>query len=411
MYGRTIAAVWLALILFTGGCATIPGNQVDEQVRPMMVGRELGEDALLDVALQVFDPGELPEDPKKRQGLSQSIRQAEARFLPIHLKYTLQRTGYWGTVRVVPGNEPGAELLISGKIKQSDGESMVVSVEVVDALNRVWFRKTYAETAKEDEHEQIEPEKNDTFQDLFNTIGNDLALYRESLTPQEVEKIRNAAALRFAEAMAPDIYGGYLSTSDTGELTIQHLPSRDDPMYERIRTLQTRDDMLVDVINGYYDNYYLELWEPYGRWRKYRSVEVSAMRELEQQALTRQLLGIASIVGAIAIGATSDSDTRVATDSLRDVMILGGAAAVYSGYQKSKETEINRDAIQELGDSFSAEADPLTIEVEGETVRLTGSAEQQYTRWREILREIHRKETGLPLHREQSDLPAPGATE
>ena len=75
---------------------------------------------------------------------------------------------------------------------------------------------------------------------------------------------------------------------------------------------------------------------------------------------------------------------------------------------------MNRAVIEELGTSFSSEAQPLVIEVEGETLRLTGSAEQQYSRWREILRKIYAREAGLlpenitPIEKsEQTALPAP----
>ena len=388
-------AYWLIVVMMISGCASIPGNQVADQVRPMTVDGEVEEEKLLNVSIQVFDPGVIPEDADASEGLSQGIRDAEARFIPVHLKYSLQRTGYWGAVRVVPGDEAGAEVLVKGRVEYSDGESAVVSVDVVDATGRLWFKKIYAETAKKNEHERTEPEKNDTFQDLFNTIANDLAMYRQQLSPQEVRMIREVATLRFAAAMAPETFAEYLAVDDDGNFTVVHLPAADDPMFARIQALRSRDDMLVDVINGYYDNYYLDLWTPYSHWRRYRSEEVAAMRELERDALTRQVLGIAAIVGAIAIGAAADQETRSRTGTLRDVMVLGGAGAVYSGYQKRQESEINRDAIQELGESFHAEAEPLTIEVQGETLRLQGSAEQQYIRWRQLLREIYLKETGL----------------
>lgn len=166
-------------------------------------------------------------------------------------------------------------------------------------------------------------------------------------------------------------------------------------MLTRVRNVRSRDDMLVDTINSYYDAYYQDLWEPYTDWRKFRSEELSTLRDLERQALTRQVLGIASIVGAIALGASADYDTRARTSTLRDVMVIGGAAAVYSGVQKKEESRINKEVIEELGISFSSEAEPLVIEVDGETLRLAGSAEQQYTRWRKILRKIYARDTGL----------------
>ncbi len=384
-----------ALITLLAGCASIPGQQVPDQVVPLVAEQELGEHQLLNVSLKVFDPGTLPEDEDDRKGLSMAIREAEARFVPIHLKYSMQRSGYWGAVRVVPDDDVGTDVLIRGRIEHSDGESGALSVEVVDARNVVWFKKVYAETARPDEHEGTEPEKTDTFQDLFNTIANDLALYRLALSEQDITEIKRVAELRFAKAMAPDSFSGYLEENPGGRVVPRHLPAKDDPMLQRVHALQARDDMLVDAINGYYDSYYQDLWEPYCNWRKFRSEEVAVMRQLEREALTRQILGVAAIVGAVAIGASGHDETRAQTSTLRDIMIMGGAAAVYSGYQKGQESKINQEAIAELGDSFSSEAEPLTVEVEGETVRLTGSAEQQYSRWRMLLRQMYMKETGF----------------
>lgn len=386
---------FVVLLLILGGCARVPGPQVPDQVAPLMVEQELPENELLNVSIRVFDPGELPADNDEASGLSPEIRAAESRFVPIHLKYTLQRTGYWGTVRVVPDDDIGTDLLVHGKIVYSDGESLVLGVEAVDSTNRVWLNKTYAETAKPTEHDKGTPGRSDTFQDLFNTIANDLILLRNRLTPEEIAAIRNVAELRYAASMAPEAFGAYLQQNSDGRFVVTRLPGAGDPMLTRVQNVRSRDDMLVDTINSYYDAYYQDLWEPYTNWRKFRSEELSTMRKLEQQALTRQLLGIASIVGAIALGASADYDTRERISTLRDVMIIGGAAAVYSGVQKKEESRINKEVIEELGTSFSSEAEPLLIEVEGETLRLAGSAEQQYSRWREILRKIYAREIGL----------------
>ena len=201
---------FLLFVFFIGGCARIPGNQVPDGVAPLVMDRELDSAELLDVSLKVLDPGTLPEDPDERRGLSPEIRKAEARFFPIHLKYTMQGTGYWGTVRVVPDDDNGTDLLVRGRIDYSDGESCAVTIEAIDARNRLWFRKTYAETARPPEREQTEPEQKDIFQDLFNTIANDLAAFRSSLSPVEVAEIRQVAELRYAAAMAPDAFSGYL---------------------------------------------------------------------------------------------------------------------------------------------------------------------------------------------------------
>src|SRR5690606_25120984 len=118
-----------------------------------------------------------------------------------------------------------------------------------------------------DEHVAIEPEKSDTFQDLFNTVANDLAIHRSRLHPSEIEEIRRIAELRFAAEMVPDVYSRYLAPDRQGRFSITHLPAADDPMMERVRSIRTRDEMLVDAINGYYETYYRDLWLPYANWR------------------------------------------------------------------------------------------------------------------------------------------------
>jgi hypothetical protein len=56
---------------------------------------------------------------------------------------------------------------------------------------------------------------------------------------------------------------------------------------------------------------------------------------------------------------------------------------------------IHRENIRELSESFVAEAAPLVIQVEGESRRLTGTAEAQYESWRKLLHEIYEVETGF----------------
>ncbi|MGW8161385.1 MAG: hypothetical protein ACWGN1_03975, partial [Desulfobulbales bacterium] len=117
---RLVLLFQLILLGVLWGCGpTVPGTQVPDRVAPFMAQRELPENELLNVSIMVFDPGRLPENPEKRRGLSPEIREAEARFVPVHLKYTMQRTGYWGAVRVVPNEDNGSEVLVRGRIEYS----------------------------------------------------------------------------------------------------------------------------------------------------------------------------------------------------------------------------------------------------------------------------------------------------
>jgi hypothetical protein len=52
------------------------------------------------------------------------------------------------------------------------------------------------------------------------------------------------------------------------------------------------------------------------------------------------------------------------------------------------------ETLKELGGSLSAEIEPQVIELEDRSVTLTGSVQDQYGQWREILRGIYEAETG-----------------
>lgn len=388
------------MIILLNACASIPNpynyaKDVSKETKSIMAQNELNSNELLDVSINLFEPGLLPEDEEDRKGLSEQIRNSEARFIPVHLKYTMQRTGYWGNVRVIPDNSEGSEIIIKGKIIESDGERIELEIEVSDASNRKWFNKNYSQSVSSDERNGTEIERKDVFQALYNDISNDIIEYRQKLTPVEIEKIKEIAEIRFASYMAPDNYSNYIKKDSGGLYQLIRLPAYDDPMIKRIRTIKARDEMLVDTINNYYDIYYTDMWDSYDNWRKYRSEELETIRDIDNKALAQKVLGVAAIIGAIALGASKNSDVVNRTGALRTVMIAGGSYSLYSGFQTSKESEINKDAIEELGESFATEVEPMVVDIDGKTTKLTGSAEQQYAKWKSLLKEIYHKETGF----------------
>jgi hypothetical protein len=372
----------------TGSRHTIKGYVVVDKSQ-----QEAPDNQILNVAIEVFDPGKLPEKEKKATGLSMDIRKAEARYMPEELRSTMEGTGYWGAVRVVPRGVTTGELFISGTILKSDGENLSLQITARDASGRQWFNSEYHDEV-DAEFYQPPPSTEEAFQPLYNSIANDLAQFLKTLSPTEITSIRRVAELRFAQDIAPATFDGYLQLDEDGRYTVVRLPSHDDPMYARVLAIQERDLLMVDTLNGHFDNFHREMEQPYTEWRKARSDEAEKLRKLEKEALNRTLLGVAAIVGAIFIGVASDG-YNPALDTVTDVMVLGGAAAIKSGFDKRSEAEIHRDSIAELGVSFSSEAQPLVVEVDGKAIELTGSAETQYEQWRKLMTQIYASETGL----------------
>ncbi len=385
----------LALLLLLGGCATSAGQKnVQENEVLQKLNQEIAEDQLLDVWIELFDPGVLPEGKEDARGLSMDIRNAEARYIPYHLREVMEKTGYWGAVRVMPENTAGAEIRVQGKILSSTGEKLELEINAVDATDREWFRKVYRGRAEAEDYNSIVPPA-DSFDALYHAIANDLVEFRNSLTDKQRINIRQIAEMRFAENLVPDAFSGYLATDEKGRISLLKLPSADDPAFQRARLVRERDFLYVDTLNGHFENFYREMTSPYLEWRKARSIEAASLRETKRKANTQKALGVAAILGAIAIEALGGGDTRASTGTMRDVMVLGGIYSIKKGMDTNAQSSIYQGAIEELGQSFSSEARPMVVEVDGEARELRGTVEAQYEQWRGLMRKIYMSETGL----------------
>ena len=374
-----------------GACSGIEHKDV-EPTSISMADRELAESELLDVGIETFDAGAQVEEGDAEEGVFPDIRNSEARYIPVHLKNTMQRTGHWGAVRVIPGRTEATDVMVTGKILRSDGETLELAIDARDATGRRWFSHVYEASKDAGEYNKHRRGEEDPFQDLYNTIANDLAKHKASLSSEEFKNIRQVSELRFAAWLAPDVFEPYLHEDEDGIWTVKRLPAADDPMLRRVLNIREREYMLIDTLTAHYDVFYANMWDPYVGWRKSRSEEMAALREVERKALTRKILGGALIAGAIALDILAGGNN---TATLRNVMLVGGAMSVKSGIDLGGQAEIHEDAIRELGVSFESEVKPLVVEVDGETVELTGSAEVQYADWRRLLKSIYFTETGL----------------
>lgn len=392
---KSLAGLLLIALLTASGCSTVGIKQSVDGIEPLdKAVTEIPDDQLLDVWIELFEPGELPDDPDDAMGLTMDIRDAEARYTAQHLRNTMETTGYWGAVRVVPRGTEGAEVLVRGTILESDGLRLSLHIVALDATGKQWFDRSYSSEISYLAYQGSRRAKREAFQPIYNRIANDLAEYRRRLEPDENRTIRQIAELRFAADFAPDAFSSYLDRNSRQRYEISRLPAAGDPMMQRVQAIRDRDFLMIDTLNGHFDNFYRDMQQPYEDWRRTRSEEAHRLESIRREANMRKLLGFAAIVGAVAIEASGNGNSGSAA-ILRDAMLVGGAYAVKSGFDKASETAIHKAAIEELDDSFSSEARPMVVDVEGETHQLTGSAEVQYTKWRDLLKRIYSSETGL----------------
>jgi hypothetical protein len=366
------------LILCFSACSTT-GIKVTEPEEIEIETSQLQESNLLDVGILLFEKGEITDKQKEEEGAHEDIRQAESRFMAYHLKETMQRSNGWGAIRVLPEKSYIADVIVQGTILTSNGEEMILKINVSDSTGEKWYEKTY-KTFADDESYRYTKLGKDVYQYVYNRIANDVRKHRKKLEDAQLVAIRNISEIRYAAGISPDPFADYIDTADNGQSSITRLPANDDPMLDRVRKVRDREFLFIDTINEHYSNFYVEMWEPYDNWRKYYMIEAEQRRAVERRAKQTKFVAALIMVAGIMRGPG---------------LFTTGALLYKNGMDISDEAEIHNGAIRELGDSLQAEVSPMVVEIEGRTVELTGSIEEQYQKWRELLREIYINETGF----------------
>ncbi len=346
------------------------------------------EAELLDVSIAVFNTG---LDQETDDPVFPEVREAESRFMPQLLMAALQESGAWGAVRVVPSEDQLTDLMITGKILQSDGKELALEISAFDATGRFWMNnRVYQEEASRYAYAKTTRRTHDAFQALYNRIANDLLSSYQKLTSRDRATVRQVAEMRFAERFASAAFSDYVRQN--GErYTLQKLPAEGDPMLERVRKIRARDHLYVDTLQGYYQQFNTDMLGPYQEWRKLSYEEALALEQVQAEARKDLLLGGAAVLAGIYASAKgSDAVTRTAGN----VAIMGGGYMIKSGLDKRNEAAIHVEALQELGASLEAEVTPQIIQLDDQTITLSGNVQDHYAQWRALLDELYETEIG-----------------
>jgi hypothetical protein len=388
------------------GLPPAPKEDDRKRVEARQAQGHVPEERLVDVGIELFDPGSTESDAHKlaKVGLSLELRRSEARFMAFQLKKTLEGTGFWGAVRVLPGPGEGVDVSVSGRIRESNGKRLILDIEARDARGEKWFEKRYRGQADLSAYRPERVGQQEAFQDVYNRIANDLLEALEDRKDAELALVRQIAGLRFAAELVPEAFAPYLKSSGSGRYTLKRLPAADDPMARRVASIRERDHMLLDALNDQYLAFNEKMGLPYANWKMYSYEEQDAIDRIRKESLLKKILGGAALLGGMLM--TPDNYGEAA---VRDAAILGGSLVMQSGFAKGQEVGVHKAALKELAMSFDADVQPMLVEVEGQQLKLTGPAEVQFAAWRDLLRQVLSVETGDPIDPNTLAVATPGA--
>ena len=399
---RALPALAFAL-LGLAGCVVNETRPLPK-LEAVQAKQQIPEAELLDVGIQAFDaniPAALAdnEEALDKRRIYPDVRKAESRLLPTRLKATLEASGQWGAVRVVPQGVKFVDVMVTGKILESTGGRLELEIDAVDATGRVWIKdKTYAGDADLGSYKtDAAMRTRDPFQNVYVQIANDLLLAREQLDGASRREVRDVAQLRFAQDLDSRSFGGYLQQDANGITRVSRLPAKDDPAIARIAKIRERDAAVVDTLDGYNEQFAEGMFDSYAGYRRTSREAIEKEEKARAQATTRTVLGAAAVLASILAPSqcgSGDYNCQRIEDAVRYGAGAGGVAAVMSGIKKFGDAKTAAQEVKELARSFENEAGAQVVEVEGRTLKLTGTAEEQYREWRKLLAAIYVEETG-----------------
>ena len=323
--------------------------------------------AELNVSITVFDAG-VPADPSTHRELMvfPKIRRIEALFLPFVLRDTMVETNEWGAVRVVPEPDVAAELLVTGEIVGSDGETLSLQVRAIDATGRVWIDKPYAgKWGGSAEDGDTRPGESG-YQKLYDEIAGDLRVARSALDGKDLKAIVEISRLRYAVQLAPTAFGDFLTTTPDGLFALNRLPAENDPMLERIERIRSVEYVITDTVDEKYQELFTEVARTYNLWRKYsRKFGDFQIEEAKRQAYEK-----------------SDAPQ-------------GSYEAIRGIYDNYRWDRMAAQEQEHWARGFDNEVGPTVDRLESRIAELEGWVDGEYAEWQRLLAEIFELESGL----------------
>ena len=345
---------------FSAGCAPSavepqkPVSDVQpvwEEVEPLQIARVPVPPAL-DIAVELFDPGVPHEDHSPIA----AVRRLESQLLAGELRDTLVRSNQWGVIRMVPEVSALVPVSIRTQILHSDGRDLMLHVRAEDALGSLWFDQTLA--FRQDLQDGA------GFAGIFNGVSNRLLAIWSDMSPDARRNLIEAAAVAYAESLAPAAFSGMIERSGGGWRLVR-LPAADDPMLGRVERIRNQEYLFCDTIDEQYVDLVGRVGPTYALWREATLEQSEWLERYERRAANRE---------------ENEGDSE-----------FSRMQAEYAAYRSFRMQE---QALFELAEAFDGESQPTVMQTQDQVVRLEGTLEAQYATWRRLLRDIYLIERG-----------------
>ncbi|WP_439100945.1 hypothetical protein [Congregibacter sp.] len=318
----------------------------------------------LDVGIAVFDQG--LDNRQEGTRVFPTVRKAESLLIPVTLSTYLENSGAWGAVRVVHSADVFMPLLVEGEILRADGAVLELQVRLRAADGELLLDRIYRDEANSADY----PVKagGEPFEDIYRAISNDLLAMGQSLSDNRRQTLQRLALMRFAAGLSPASFDRFVAVTEQGRYALLSFPAEGDPMLQRLARVRRQDDLFIDAVDEQYSDLRGEVEDSYALWREYNYELQRFGDDYRSTAAERKL------------------NAR-----------RGSYAAMQQVYASYRKVKIQEEDLRQLVKGFSGESLETVLEVDDGVFRLSGSVQDRYLQWRQILTRINALETGGQL--------------
>jgi len=350
----------------------------------------------LDIIVPVFDPG-LAKNPDndEKAGVWPELRRAEATRFAYKMKLALEKTKVFGAVRVMPDATATGELYVMGTINESDGETVAIDIKAYDISGKRWFHKSFKHEVKKSFYNNIRNKGKDPYDPVFKKAAEGLVEQLDYHAAKDLSKLQLLSNLRFGANFSEQAFTPYMQVKN-GITTLLGYPDDKDLMLKRVQAIRVRDQLFTDRMQPHYEQFNQSMDSSYSVWQKQSFTELAAKHQANREMVGNALAGVA-LIGLAVLSAVSGSQSSsrggyAAGSTGAAVGGMIGAKLIEKSFQTNEEAKFHRDALAELGQSIDREMAPQVVEFEKSTLKLTGSAKQQFSQWRKFLKTIYAQE-------------------
>ncbi len=347
----------------------------------------------LDVIIPVFSPGLSASAAEyEEEGIWPELRRAEANRFAYKLKTALDESGKFGAVRVAPNSTTSGDLFAVGEIIESNGQELEFSLRVVDASGKQWLNETIDHEVGEGFYKNPRNDGKDPYDPAFDKAAQAIIEALLKQKQSELAQLQNINDLRFAASFNEQAFNEYLDTSGQ-QIKLVSMPSDADPMFERVKSIQVREQLFIDNLQQNYSAFSQQMDDSYLAWQEASATEMQLRKEAKTKSIWK-MIGGAVLIGAAVAAATSGSsnDPRFGRDLATVAGGIGGAVLISSGFKSREEAKFHQEALNELGESVNLEMAPQVMTYEEESVELTGDIDEQFRQWRAFLNRMYQLE-------------------